>query len=69
MKFLGELIGGLIGLILGLYIPMAYAQFEATDGRPPNAANAVFWFITVPIGITFGAACGRSLVSSLQRKE
>jgi len=55
-----ELLGALVGGLLGLIGPFVYAQIYAAGGRDPTAAGGLFivTFITVPAGIVIGAVVG-----------
>ncbi len=55
-----ELLGAVIGGLLGLAGPFFYAQIYVARGGDPTAAGALWivTFITVPVGIVIGAVPG-----------
>jgi hypothetical protein len=55
-----ELLGAVVGGLLGLVGPFVYAQFYVARGVDPTAAGGLFivTFITVPVRIVIGAAIG-----------
>lgn len=55
-----ELLGAVIGCLLGLAGPFVYAQIYVARGGDPTAAGALFivTFITVPAGIVIGGVIG-----------
>jgi len=55
-----ELLGAVIGGLLGLVGPFFYAQIYVARGGDPTAAGGLFivCFITVPVGIVMGAIIG-----------
>jgi hypothetical protein len=56
-----ELLGALVGGLLGLIGPLVYAQIYVARGGDPTAAGGLFivTFITVPVGIVIGIVVGR----------
>jgi predicted membrane-bound spermidine synthase len=55
-----ELLGAVIGCLLGIVGPFFYAQIYVARGGDPTAAGALWivTFITVPVGILIGALIG-----------
>jgi hypothetical protein len=55
-----ELLGGVIGCLLGLAGPFIYAQIYIARGGDPTAAGALWivTFITVPAGLVIGPVVG-----------
>ena len=55
-----ELLGAVIGCLLGLAGPFFYAQIYVARGGDPTAAGALWivTFITVPTGLVMGALAG-----------
>jgi|GEM_PF-5151389 hypothetical protein len=55
-----EILGAILGAILGLVGPFLYAQYYVAHGGDPTAAGALFivCFITVPAGVVLGAVGG-----------
>jgi hypothetical protein len=66
-----ELLGEVVGAVLGLLGPFLYAQIYAVRAPDPTAAGAlvVFVFITVPAGIVIGAAVGFIIRTIVKRKH
>jgi hypothetical protein len=66
-----ELLGAVIGFLLGLAGPFFYAQIYVARGGDPTAAGALWivTFITVPAGIVIGAVIGFIIRLFLKRSK
>ena len=66
MKSPRKVIGGVIGALLGFFVPFLLAQVYVKRGGDPTAAGAFSFLtlVTIPVGIIIGVA-----VASLTRKE
>lgn len=66
-----ELIGAIVGAVLGLLGPFCYSQIYAAHASDPTAAGGLFIlvFITVPVGIVIGAAVGFIIRTIVKRKQ
>jgi hypothetical protein len=66
-----EILGALIGFILGLVGPFIYAQIYVARGGDPTAAGGLFivCFITVPAGLVLGAIAGLVLRLLVKRTK
>lgn len=55
-----DLIGAVIGCLLGFAGPFLYAQLYIAHGGDPTAAGGLFivTFITIPLGLVTGAIAG-----------
>jgi hypothetical protein len=55
-----ELLGAVIGFLLGLVGPFLFAQIYVARGGDPTAAGGLFivTFVTVPVGLVMGAITG-----------
>jgi hypothetical protein len=64
-----ELLGAILGALLGLVGPFLFAQIYVARGGDPTAAGALFivTFLTVPAGLVIGAILG--LFVRLYRKR
>jgi len=51
-----QMIGGVVGGVLGILAPFFYAKFYVWRGGDPTAVGALFilCFVTVPVGIVVG---------------
>jgi hypothetical protein len=59
-KYMFELLGAVLGCLMGFFAPMIYAYIYVARGGDPTAAGAlwIFCFITIPAGIVIGAVIG-----------
>jgi hypothetical protein len=69
--YMFELLGAVIGCLLGLIGPFIYAQIYVAREGDPTAAGALFivTFVTAPTGIVIGAVFGFAMRLKIKRSN